>query len=265
MTAESKSAMAENLLTFLDNITAAALQENLDMLKRFVREATNSILREAFVDEEKPSFCYYPILLDTKDKALDTRIESAEEALIGDQAKREVMRTSVVVARGINRLAMAVQAAIAGGKYDKEACLSVVIAAKALCRVTALYSGWSDNCSCFQIIELAEQGEDYALTIHSHFSVRNTTYIRLYGYGDDEIKKIMYSQPHKNVMLIGRWANTHNPGVQFIYLLGTSYNDYCIVKEDGKFELYRMKEEFAEKYQFGYPPPEAIAEVLARK
>lgn len=173
------------------------------------------------------------------------------------------MQTSVVVARGINRLVMAAQAVITGGEYDKDAYLSVVIAARALCRVAALYSGWSDNCSSFQLIELAEQGEDYALTIHSHFSVRNTTYIRLYGYGDDEIKKIMYSQPDKNVMLIGRWANTHNPGVQFIYLLGTSRNDHFIVKEDGKFELYRMKKEFAEKYQFGYPPPEAVAEVLA--
>lgn len=264
MTTESKSAKEEKLLTFLDNVTAAALQENLDMLKRFVRDATNGILREAFVDEKKPSFCYR-VLPDSKDKALENCIESAKEALIGDQAKREVMRTSAVVARGINRLAMAVQAAIADGKYDKEACLSVVIAARALCRVTALYSGWSDNCSSFQLIELAEQGEDYALTIHSHFSVRNTTYIRLYGYGDGEIKKIMYSQPHKNVLLIGRWANTHNPGVQFIYLLGTSRNDHCIVKEDGKFEMYRMKEEFAEKYQFGYPPPDAIKEVLARK
>lgn len=262
MTPESKSAMTEKLLTFLDNVTAATLQENLDMLKRFVHEATNGILREAFTGDEKPD-SYYRVLPDSKDKALDTRIENAKEALIGDQTKCDVMQTSAVVARGINRLAIAVQAAIVGGKYDKEACLSVVIAAWALHRVAALYSGWSDNCSNFQLIEMAEQGEDYALAVHSHFSVRNTTYIRLYGYGSNEIKKIMRSQPHKNVMLIGRWANTHNPGVQFIYLLGTSRNDHCIVKEDGKFELYRMKEEFAEKYQFGYPPPEAIAEVFA--
>lgn len=117
MTAESKSAMAEKLLTFLDNVTAAALQENLDMIIRFVREATNGILREAFAGDEKQAFCYR-VLPDSKDKALESRIESAKEALIGDQVKREVMRTSVVVARGINRLAMAVQAAIADGKYE---------------------------------------------------------------------------------------------------------------------------------------------------
>lgn len=76
MTPESQSAMAEKLLTFLDNVTAAALQENLDMLKRFVREATNSILREAFVGDEKLTSCYR-VLPDSKDKALENCIESA--------------------------------------------------------------------------------------------------------------------------------------------------------------------------------------------
>lgn len=233
----SKPAMAVDILNFVDKVSAAAFSNNSEMVKRFISEAEATIFSDVLKDQ---SFFDY----------VEELTEDVAQGGISCERDKRTM-----IAQAIVRLAFS-------AVYSVEQCETkdpshVLASAYALHNVCDKYDRYEfDNA----IPVHKEQ-----IYINSFFHHKNVVYVRLaYSYQAERLDEYGPTD-NTHINKVGEWAQSKHPEAEIVYLLGTAKNNICIVKTDAGFEMVHLPHSFAEKYQFGYPPPEAIAEVLARK
>lgn len=237
MTTRSKPAMAVDILNFVDKVSAAAVANNYEMVKRFISEAEATIFSDVLKDQ---SFFGY----------VEEMVDDVVQGGISCERSKFTL-----IAKAIVRLALS-------AVYSVEQC-ETKDPSHVLASAYALYDVCynHDDYNCGDWIPVHNE----QMWIKSFFVEKNVVYVIL----DNSVQAVKLDEyeptnnTHSNK--VGEWAQSRHPEVEIVYLLGTAKNDICIVKTDTGFEKVHLPHSFAEKYQLGYPPPDAIKEVLARK